>query len=298
MPKINTYTDNTTIEDVDAVLTYDPSGSGATKLTTFARILTWISTKLAALTKKTSIASTDQILMTSGTAAARIDYNVLAKAIIEQYKSSSLAGANQSIQEAFTALNSNIYNVNLGTVLNSNDNLNTYITPGTYYCDSAAKAASLINCPVSNSGFKLIVLLTGYANANFIQIMEVPTGLNDGAATYRRMKGTTSDWGSWVKQPTRAEMDALSSNSVFKQYQIVGGFTALDTALANLSVNTAYIAMVNGNSDAPNSNSLWTVLGLRNASGNYATQIGISWDNAMHKRSKNNSSNWSEWVDI
>ena len=111
MPKINTYTDNATIEDVDALLTYDPAGNGATKLTTFARIASWISSKLSALTKKTSIASTDQILMVDGAASPvvtkRIDYNVLAKAIIEQYASSSLAGANQSVKTALDALNSN-----------------------------------------------------------------------------------------------------------------------------------------------------------------------------------------------
>ena len=110
MPKINTYTDNATIEDVDALLTYDPAGNGATKLTTFARIASWISSKLSALTKKASIASTDQILMVDGAASPavtkRIDYNVLAKAIIEQYASSSLAGANQSVKTAIDALNS------------------------------------------------------------------------------------------------------------------------------------------------------------------------------------------------
>ena len=107
MPKINTYTDNATIEDVDAVLTYDPSGSGATKLTTFARIASWVSAKLAALGKKTAITSADQILMVNGSAAARIDYNVLAKAIIEQYAGSTVAGSAQSVKAALDALNSN-----------------------------------------------------------------------------------------------------------------------------------------------------------------------------------------------
>lgn len=106
MPKINTYTDNATIEDVDAVLTYDPSGSGATKLTTFARIASWVSAKLAALGKKTAITSADQILMVNGSAAARIDYNVLAKAIIEQYAGSTVAGSAQSVKAALDALNS------------------------------------------------------------------------------------------------------------------------------------------------------------------------------------------------
>ena len=137
MPKINTYTDNATIEDVDALLTYDPAGNGATKLTTFARIASWISSKLSALTKKTSIASTDQILMVDGAASPvvtkRIDYNVLAKAIIEQYASSSLAGANQSVKTAIDALNSKWSGVATGSFSSWSDMIaaaqNANLTP-------------------------------------------------------------------------------------------------------------------------------------------------------------------------
>ena len=159
MPKINTYTDNATIEDVDALLTYDPAGNGATKLTTFARIASWISSKLSALTKKTSIASTDQLVMVDGAASPvvtkRIDYNVLAKAIIEQYASSSLAGANQSVKTAIDALNSKSYWLsNTGT--SSSGDLNDFVETGTYYFNVQGTTAE--HFPVVDSG-KLIVEL-------------------------------------------------------------------------------------------------------------------------------------------
>ena len=111
----------------------------------------------------------------------------------------------------FDALNSNLYNANLGTVINNNDDLDTYTKPGTYHCNSASKAETLAHCPVNNSGFKLLVIRTGYENANLIQIIEVPIGLNDGGSTYRRM-GNPSAWGNWVKSPTRYDIDTLNSN--------------------------------------------------------------------------------------
>ena len=106
MPKINTYTDNASIENDDKLLTYDTQAA-ATKLTAFSTIWTWIQNKFNALTKQTAIAAADQLLMVkNGNATGRIDYNVLAKAIIEQYAGSTLAGSNQSLQAAITALNS------------------------------------------------------------------------------------------------------------------------------------------------------------------------------------------------
>ena len=108
MPKINTYTDNASIENDDKLLTYDTQAA-ATKLTAFSTIWTWIQNKFNALTKQTAIAAADQLLMVkNGNTTGRIDYNVLAKAIIEQYAGSTLAGSNQSLQAAITALNSNI----------------------------------------------------------------------------------------------------------------------------------------------------------------------------------------------
>ena len=155
MPKINTYTDNSTIEDADALLTYDPSNGGATKLTTFARIASWMSAKLAALAKKTAITSADQILMVNGSATARIDYNVLAKAILEEYSASTLAGSAQSVQSALNTIKT----ATIPSRLASGTDLNTVTTKGHYYNDLAS--ATFTNCPVSGIGFTLDVLSKG-----------------------------------------------------------------------------------------------------------------------------------------
>lgn len=133
---------------------------------------------------------------------------------------------------AITELNDNLYNANLGTIINNNDDLNTYTKPGTYYCNSSSKASTLANCPVNNAGFKLLVLRTGYENSNLIQIIEAPSGLNDGASTFRRM-GDPSAWGNWAKSPTRAEVNANK--------------TAIATNKTSITTNTNAIATLNNN---------------------------------------------------
>ena len=190
MPKINTYTDNATIEDVDAVLTYDPAGSGATKLTTFGRIATWVSAKLAGLAKKTTISSADQILMVNGSAANRIDYNVLAKAIIENYAASSLAGASQSVKAALDKSPTS-----LGTAVTD---LNSVTTPGSYRISDMANAE---NAPssVTVAGYSAqIVVLYRATSARVIQILYVYRSANYTPTVYIRMQTGDSAWSAWV----------------------------------------------------------------------------------------------------
>lgn len=58
-----------------------------------------------------AIDSNDQIFISDGgTALKKISYTNLAKAIIEQYNASQLAGATKTIQSAFNELNSNLNN--------------------------------------------------------------------------------------------------------------------------------------------------------------------------------------------
>ena len=58
-------------------------------------------------TKSGSMSSSDKFVTDNGTTVTKIDYNALAKAIIEQYTGSSLAGSAQSVKAALDALNSN-----------------------------------------------------------------------------------------------------------------------------------------------------------------------------------------------
>ena len=61
------------------------------------------------VTSATAIATGDSLMVSkSNTTLQKIDYNLLAKAIIEQYTGSSVAGKSQTLKDALDALNSNV----------------------------------------------------------------------------------------------------------------------------------------------------------------------------------------------
>lgn len=66
-------------------------------------------------TKSGSMSSSDKFVTDNGTTVTKIDYNALAKAIIEQYTGSTLAGSAQSVKAALDSLNSKSL-VNLQTI--------------------------------------------------------------------------------------------------------------------------------------------------------------------------------------
>ncbi len=187
MARINTYPENTSIEDNDNLLTYDTSAS-ATKITPFSRVWTWIQSKLNALTKQTAIASTDQLLMVKGgNTTGRIDYNVLAKAIIEQYNGSTLGGSAQTLQAAINALNSKASWTNIPT----GSDLNNITDLGTYCTASTSQTSSIINKPSDlTSAFSMIIARRG---ASINQII-----FDYGGAIYIRGQ-LSSGWHNWYK---------------------------------------------------------------------------------------------------
>ena len=109
MPRINQYTDNTTIENDDKMLTYDTQGA-ATKLTAFSTIWNWIVSKLHALTSSSAALtpSTDRVLMDKNGTMTRVEPAAVAKYGIETYNGSTIAGSAQTVKSALDALNSNL----------------------------------------------------------------------------------------------------------------------------------------------------------------------------------------------
>ena len=107
MPRINQYTDNTTIENDDKMLTYDTQGA-ATKLTAFSTIWNWIVSKLHALTSSSAALtpSTDRVLMDKNGTMTRVEPAAVAKYGIETYNGSTIAGSAQTVKSALDTLNS------------------------------------------------------------------------------------------------------------------------------------------------------------------------------------------------
>lgn len=149
----------------------------------------------------------------NGTQTTKIDYTALAQAIIEQYNASTLAGTAQSVKAALDGLDGNKLDLKSGTAITNSTDVNTLQTPGTYFCASASIAASLSNIPTQAAtvGFRMDVARNGYNADNYLT--QTLRAVSSGAAfEYVRGMSTEGTWGAWQKVPTRAEVDALSSN--------------------------------------------------------------------------------------
>lgn len=136
------------------------------------------------LTKKTgNLSSNDFFGVDNGSTVNKIDYNALAKTIIEQYTGSSLAGSAQSVKAALDALNSKWHKN-----INADQDLNNLTDIGLYDCQTGAIAQTLSNCPAS-SNFVMQVYLKGSYHTQLII---------DGTNIYIRSQ-ISSGWQRWYK---------------------------------------------------------------------------------------------------
>lgn len=192
----------------------------------------------------TALGLGDVLAVDNGNDTEKIDYTKLAKAIIEQYNLSSLGGSNRTLkatldalqdsvdddlvpksdiinnvttsaagkvldasqgkvlQDQVTALNSSLSLFSKGTnATDSSYNLNDIKTPGAYYVSSGVQ-----NYPTEadNVGYLLVYGMS----ASAIRVCQI---LVDSQRTIFT-RAWTGSWSSWVKQPTRSEIDALNSN--------------------------------------------------------------------------------------
>jgi len=212
MPRINQYTDNTTIENDDKMLTYDTQGA-ATKLTAFSTIWNWIVSKLHALTSSSAALtpSTDRVLMDKNGTMTRVDPASVAKYGIETYNGSTIAGSAQTVKSALDTLNSKLlgmYTVYQGTVRKTESidiepvsahtvyivrigNWNTAYLLAVFPNDGSnpivRTIASYTETPFSNTGFTIT------NNGTWgIKITNTSTSLNH-ALTVIAIKGTVSN---------------------------------------------------------------------------------------------------------
>ena len=168
------------------------------------------------------------------------------------YKSSAsswTAWEKQPTRAEMDALNSNLMHADRGTIaITSGQNLNDFVTVGTYYCSSATVAASLVNCPLANSGFKLVVEAVGYPDRFFVQTIYVHSAVN-AEMIYKRAQSSPTErtWYEWQMMPTRAEMDALNSSTKLTLTRTENQFvdsTSFNRLYAYKSGNTLFL---NGN---------------------------------------------------
>ena len=150
-----------------------------------------MSIKESALNAITSITQSDFIrAVTAAGASRRVTVANLAKAIIESYTRSSLAGENQSVKAALDSLNSKTSAVSI----QQNTDLDNLESPGFYFSGSSATTATLTNCPITGSGFFMRIPPGNYT----IQII----------FTHHEIclrNKTSSGWRSWQRVTGAAE---------------------------------------------------------------------------------------------
>lgn len=159
------------------------------------------------LSNASGIGSGDYLrTVNSNNESEKINYTLLAKAIIEQWTGSSLAGSAQSVKSAVDTLNNKTFSVlSPTTEISSGADLNNYTTTGSYKTPNGATTATLLNCPYSSSGIKLIVENLSASS----QIMQTIRCANAGYIYFRVYSGGA--WKEWVRIATGAEIDSLNT---------------------------------------------------------------------------------------
>lgn len=82
-----------------------------------------------------------------------------------------------------------------GTKIPANSDLDTYMTPGKYYCNSTSDSKTLVNSPVANDNFALFVMARTSSNtASLTQIIITLNGM-----LYIRGCSSDNSWRAWHK---------------------------------------------------------------------------------------------------
>lgn len=106
----------------------------------------------------------------------------------------------QDIGEVIDPVAIGAYSLMRGTAIPSGADLDTYITPGSYICQTTATAGSLANSPVTTTGFSLQVEIVSGASSNYLhQTLRVNNATAD---VWKRRYHPTSGWSSWNKFAT------------------------------------------------------------------------------------------------
>ncbi len=149
---------------------------------------------ITALPKKTNsgtnkIAATDYLLGIDSAEGYQMLIKDLGDYIIQNVQS-SLAGSNQTLAAALSALNSKLLST-VGTAIPDNVDLNTYLDIGKYYLSNSSSAQTLSHCPC-NASFSLYVVIEALVGrAQIIITNEVVPVI------YIRLRNAAGEWKPW-----------------------------------------------------------------------------------------------------
>lgn len=122
---------------------------------------------------------------------------------LSTYAGQMLAGAAQSVKAAIDKYALNSY-MELGDGIESNSDLNNFINVGKFSAGTST-VSTLTHCPTS-VGFSMYVEI-------FTAGGKKQTLIDNNGDTYTRtnISNNTTSWTSWAKEPTRAEISAITS---------------------------------------------------------------------------------------
>lgn len=157
----------------------------------------------------------------------------------------------------------------VGTSIPEGSDLNTFVTPGNYYCVSAARAATLLNSPIVESGFKMLVFQTTSNSTADPWLFQIIVSHNVGVASYssylfiRGCRGTASGFASWAKLLTPIvgadgwQTPTLLNGATHSGYSIrymkdALGFVHFKGRIATIAADTTFMTLPAGYRPANN----------------------------------------------
>ena len=171
------------------------------------------------LSNASGIGSGDYLrTVNSNNESEKINYTLLAKAIVEQWAGSTLAGSAQTVKSAIDALEG--VSLDYTRSLTSSDDCNT-LTQGVYIFSQSVPQ----NAPSGVQYGTLIVVQGQTPSASTVYNFQL-LSVSGRGLYYRRQQGASGDvFANWTKVATKEEIDLLNSKTTYKSFALTDYFT-------------------------------------------------------------------------
>ena len=145
-----------------------------------------------------------------GVTASVNELNILDGVTANTQELNYLDGLNSNVQEQIDSIKNNYYSLKGGTEIPENADLNTYGTPGNYYCKLSDIAATITNCPVKNA----FILKIEYANGLNSPIQRIQTYMNMETWCRYQISRVENTWSDWKQYAFAEDTVSLSPGSL------------------------------------------------------------------------------------
>jgi len=135
--------------------------------------------------------------------------------------------------DVFGALPANYSPEGVGAAIAAQSDLDTYTTPGAYSVLSAAIAATIVNTPATDAGYRLVVTATSSTNY-LAQIAYI----NSGVIKIRFFNGAAGTWGTWNEyafadgRATNGPGATIAAGENLNAYTTAGNYRVISGAVA------------------------------------------------------------------